>query len=310
MSNDLSCYLNTQLSILDLNGPQAIEFINQISSQTVKPETLEDVQLNSLCNNKGRIIALFYAIVAREDLCHLIVPKSLNERLVKLLQLYRLRTKVEITVSPKAPVMVTKIPQMPSLKDHPAFHLPRVIRQQTMAEDIEAISTIGRGVWLGELSDIVQVATKIQTKDVAQHWHQQTLLQGQPWLESDTSEKYLPQSLNLDAQPLSACSLTKGCYPGQEVIARMYYLGKRKRSLYLCHSPHELKLGEDLTIDPSGLEEVGSIVNVVESPSQTDRSYLGLAELNNTALGDSKALYHQGDHLVDVFKLALPVDAP
>ena len=69
-------------------------------------------------------------------------------------------------------------------------------------------------------------------------WTHLDIIDGIPWLTGETSEEFIPQMLNLDQ--LGGISFKKGCYIGQEIVARMHYLGKTKRQMYLaeCQSQH------------------------------------------------------------------------
>ena len=60
-----------------------------------------------------------------------------------------------------------------------------------------------------------------------------------------SSEKFVPQMLNLDIDEVGV-SFSKGCYPGQEVVARLHYLGEAKRRLFAFKSEHEIKVGDSL----------------------------------------------------------------
>ncbi|MGR8942264.1 MAG: CAF17-like 4Fe-4S cluster assembly/insertion protein YgfZ, partial [Gammaproteobacteria bacterium] len=66
----------------------------------------------------------------------------------------------------------------------------------------------------------------------SEDWRLLDILDGIPWLTQSTSEEYIPQMLNLDK--LGGISFTKGCYTGQEIVARTHYLGKAKRALFLA----------------------------------------------------------------------------
>ena len=91
-------------------------------------------------------------------------------------------------------------------------------------------------------------------------WETTFIRQGIPWIFPATSGRFLPQELNLDR--LDALSYTKGCYPGQEIIARLRYRGQVKRRL--CHATTDngtlLAPGAALTL--SGEERnIGAVVN-------------------------------------------------
>ena len=62
-------------------------------------------------------------------------------------------------------------------------------------------------------------------------WKLLDIKAGYPWLSTTTTEKFLPQMLNLDL--INGLDYQKGCYPGQEIIARLHFRGQLKRSLYL-----------------------------------------------------------------------------
>jgi folate-binding protein YgfZ len=80
---------------------------------------------------------------------------------------------------------------------------------------------------------------------------------GLAWLDNNTSEEYIPQMLNLDK--LGGISLTKGCYTGQEVVARTHYLGKAKRELYLAESETDAILAADNSV----IDETGQVVGKI-----------------------------------------------
>jgi folate-binding protein YgfZ len=60
-----------------------------------------------------------------------------------------------------------------------------------------------------------------------------------------SSEKFVPQMLNLDINEVGV-NFSKGCYPGQEVVARLHYLGEAKRRLFAFKSDSEMKVGDSL----------------------------------------------------------------
>ncbi len=85
------------------------------------------------------------------------------------------------------------------------------------------------------------------------------LLENMPWLCPETSEQFIPQWLNLDI--LGGISFTKGCYTGQEIVARTHYLGEVKRRLFLAHSSEPEITPNCAIIDESGVT-VGNVLSV------------------------------------------------
>ena len=93
-------------------------------------------------------------------------------------------------------------------------------------------------------------------------WETACIRQGIPWISPATSGRFLPQELNLDR--LDALSYTKGCYPGQEIIARLRYRGQVKRSLCHAVTDNSTLLAPGAGLAPRGEEKnIGAVVNSV-----------------------------------------------
>ncbi|AYQ57263.1 Aminomethyltransferase [Bathymodiolus thermophilus thioautotrophic gill symbiont] len=92
-----------------------------------------------------------------------------------------------------------------------------------------------------------------------------------------TSEKFIPQDLNLDIDEVGV-SFTKGCYPGQEVVARVHYLGTPKRRLYQFECDFEVNPLDKLTLEDA-TKNVGTVLNQVKSRFF---AVLKIAEKDNT----------------------------
>jgi folate-binding protein YgfZ len=94
-------------------------------------------------------------------------------------------------------------------------------------------------------------------------WRILDIRAGQPEVFSSTMEAFVAQMANLDL--IDGVSFTKGCYPGQEIVARTHYLGKQKKRMYhlSCSQTAELQIGDKLIeLDSDNNQGVGDIVNV------------------------------------------------
>ena len=91
-------------------------------------------------------------------------------------------------------------------------------------------------------------------------WIFQDINAGFPWFEIEQSELYTPQMLNIDG--LGGVSFNKGCYTGQEIIARTHYLGAAKRHLYLAESQEMLQLPQTgaAVLDAANRQSLGSVL--------------------------------------------------
>jgi folate-binding protein YgfZ len=120
-------------------------------------------------------------------------------------------------------------------------------------------------------------------------WTEQNISAGIPWLTLETSEQYIPQMLNIDK--LGGISFNKGCYTGQEIIARTHYLGKAKRELFLasCNNTAKIDSQTQIITNNNG-QTVGKILSLVES-KQLIKMLIVMpstdAELNDLMLNNS-----------------------
>ncbi|MDD1641600.1 MAG: tRNA-modifying protein YgfZ, partial [Methylococcaceae bacterium] len=92
-------------------------------------------------------------------------------------------------------------------------------------------------------------------------WRYLDILAGMPWLTTETSEEFIPQMLNLDI--LGGISFNKGCYTGQEIVARTHYLGKTKRTMFLaeCDTPSTPLPNSIIIDDGTGTEHaIGKVL--------------------------------------------------
>jgi hypothetical protein len=102
------------------------------------------------------------------------------------------------------------------------------------------------------------------------HWDWLDIRAGVPTITKPVQEQFVPQMVNLDL--IGGLSFSKGCYPGQEIVARMHFLGKLKQRMYLAHLSTELAAGaspqpgDKLYSADLGAQSSGMVVNAARSP--------------------------------------------
>jgi len=186
--------------LIKLSGPDATNFLQGQLTQDVTQLPVAGPLLAAWCNPKGRVIAVV-RLLELEDALGLVVPDALAQRILERLLMYRLRAKVEI-----------------SLTD----------------DDIDA--RLGK--------DLTDPAALIRA--------------GVPFIDAGQSEAFTPHMLNLDK--LGAISFSKGCYTGQEVVARTEHLGQSRRRLMRYEASADgLRPGDKVT---DGEQSVGEVVSV------------------------------------------------
>ena len=100
-------------------------------------------------------------------------------------------------------------------------------------------------------------------------WHWLTIAAGLPHVELATQEAFVPQMLNMELLAVAGISFSKGCYPGQEIVARTQYLGKIKRRMVRVRLSASAKPGDQVFAPESGDQPCGALVFVARSPEST-----------------------------------------
>jgi folate-binding protein YgfZ len=136
----------------------------------------------------------------------------------------------------------------------------------TVQQDTIAVNLSNRYLVIAEADKAIALWSErvnhqsFQPEDSDQ-WRYLDILSGLPWLTIETSEEFIPQMLNLDK--LGGISFKKGCYTGQEIIARTHYLGKAKRAMFLaeCNTLTAPKPNSTIIDDSTGTEQsIGNIL--------------------------------------------------
>lgn len=192
----------SHLSAVGFNGADAGDFLHNQLSADVKGLASGEATFACYCEPKGRVLALM--LVQRVDAgYHAILSAALATAVAERLKVYRLRSMVDIEIMHEQAVMGLAAAEEIPVR---AISLPGGRRKLTlMAGDVAA----------GD-DDALQEA-----------WKFADLQSGICWLGEKTSGEFLPQMLGFEE--LGAVNYRKGCYPGQEIVARTHYLGKVKR---------------------------------------------------------------------------------
>ncbi len=218
------------LGVLSISGPDALGFLQGQLSSDVRLLADGRTQLAALNTPQGRVVALLRLRLV-DGTVHALLPTELLEPVHSLLRRFVLRSKVQLRIADELQVVWTGpdggesgrregTPASSPVPDTPAgtviaFHYAR--RRWVVAMPAEAAAA---------LTDVAPIAAG---RHVQEEWLAMDIADGLPQVFAETSGAFVPQMLNLDL--LDAISFTKGCYTGQEIVARTQHLGRIKRRL-------------------------------------------------------------------------------
>ena len=223
----------TQYSVLHVTGEDAETFLQGQLSQDVA--ALDNSWAYAgYCNPKGRLIALMQ-IWRLDNGFRLLLDSSLVDGVVKRLKMYVLRSKVEIEQGNEHAYgfhskdgETTELLKTFNCEDQ----LDRTVQSVGNIRSMSLLNYETRCLLVANDSELGQMLdTQTISSLSANQWADINISEGIPTISDQTTELFVPQMVNLDL--LGGINFKKGCYTGQEIVARMHYLGKLKQRMYL-----------------------------------------------------------------------------
>lgn len=260
--------------LISVTGEDAKTFLQGQVTNDVNAITATQSHYSGYCNPKGRLLALFFAF-QHQDTLYLSLDKALVPSIQKRLQLYVMRAKVMLNDEQPnlARFGIAGDTTTQALKQH-YDQLPETDFAVTQHGDI----TIIRMPFIKPAYQIITPAeqretvlktlsTSFSSVDKAA-WDYLETQSGIPEIVTATQEAFVPQMINLDA--FGGINYKKGCYTGQEIVARTHYLGKVKRRTLLGSVKTDSAPAAGDVIKDATQQNVGQ---VVRSCANTDEGF-------------------------------------
>lgn len=287
---DCVCAL-TSLGRIRIGGEDRVEFLHSQLTRDLHRLVTGQATLTAWCNPKGRVIATFL-LVRHENHIDLLVASELKETVVRRLRMFVLRARVAVEEPADDACMGISGKNSAAVLAENFSGLHQEDWQCSPAEDMTAIRLPGpvpRYLVYGrhEALQMLWQQSLGTCKPVTEaHWTLLNIEAGLPWIDQAVSEQFLPQMLNLDR--IGGLDFNKGCYPGQEVIARLHYRGEVKQRLQRGLSVHTEALPGTSLYNATG-ERSGHIVNVAQGPDgQLYALAVTVPDVERLHIGDSQ----------------------
>lgn len=282
----------SQLGLIAVSGPEAESFLQgQVTSDVTRVSATHS-SLGSHCTPKGRMLAGF-RLFKLDDTIYLQLPRTGVEAMVQRLRMYLLRAKAAIEdAGDRFAVIAIAGECAPSLLASHLDAVPEQGNELTRSGGLVAIripgptprfEILGAPEVMGALWDQLAVAATVVNADF---WFLLDIRAGIPSVYPQTKEAFVPQMTNL--QLIDGVSFKKGCYTGQEVVARMQYLGKLKRRMYRARltGSQRPEPGDELHCPTSSSAQATG--RVVDARANRDGDYelLVVVEIEAVQTGD------------------------
>lgn len=266
----------SHFGIIHFSGEDAQSFLQgQVSCdvKVINPSATRATALyGSYCNPKGRMLASF--LMWHDSSGYIMqLPSALQASIQRRLSMYILRAKVKLTDCSDALVRIGTAGE----------HAETLVREflGVVPGSLLEVTHVQPGSVIRLAQDRFELLVPIEQAQTmweglsrnaapvgASCWDWLDIKAGIPVITLPTQEQFVPQMANLDT--IGGISFQKGCYPGQEIVARTQYLGKIKRRMVLANikPPPEttIQAGDELFSDDMGEQSNGMIVNAASAP--------------------------------------------
>ena len=250
--------LNSELIVIEIFGEDAGSYLQGQLTNDINELKEKSFQLSAHLNNKGRIIASFFIINREAGGFYLLTSKTLTDKIISRLKMFILRSKVQCQLSSKDIYLITS--------------QPTTIESMNISE--------GYFLTVGSLPENSQENSTL--------WHKLLVDNGLPMIYANSSEKIIPQQVNYEL--IGGVNFKKGCYTGQEIVARTHYLGKVKRRMQRFTSINEPIIGQTVVSPKLDNQEVGFIIDYYKA----ENKYHGLVSIQ-TDCSDNAYLENNTD---------------
>jgi folate-binding protein YgfZ len=249
------------LGILQFSGEDAETFLQGQLSCDVARVDLRSSSYGAYCTSKGRMLANF--LLWRDEAgFSMVLSRDIAPAVQKQLSKYVLRSKVKVSDGSGMVVLAGAAGERAERAFAGIFpELP------AKPNEVRSLAGAGTAIRLKDGRLFVALGTSIDQRLAladARIWRWLDIRGGLPLVTAATQDQFVPQMANLEQ--IGGVSFEKGCYTGQEVVARAQHLGNVKRRMFLANVPVPAQAGDALYSDDLGEQASGTVLNAEASP--------------------------------------------
>lgn len=260
------------LGLIRASGADTADFLHNLLTNDIKGISAGGGRFAGFCTAKGRLLALLLIWRDGDDFL-LMLPRDILPMILKKLSMYVLRSKVKLTDASAERVLLgyaaaIGVSPAPTLGEAatglPRFGVAAIDGGQAIRLDDRRWMLALDAATIG--SRWPQLTATARPVGLAA-WQWLEIAAGQPRVVAATQEAFVPQMLNMELPAVAGVSFSKGCYPGQEIVARTQYLGKIKRRTYRARLETAVVPGTHVYAPETGDQHCGAVVSLAPSPA-------------------------------------------
>ncbi len=258
----------SQLGIIAFRGEETAAFLQGQLTNDVRALHADAAQWNGYCSPKGRLLGNCLLWRQGEDYC-LQLSGDILASVHKRLAMFIMRAKVQARDASDETVRLVVAGKQAAAAVTAAMGTLPEAAMRSVAVDAGLVIRVAEDKFVLSIApshaEAVWNALREKATPVgAPVWDWLRLNAGIPMIVAATQEQFVPQMVNLEV--IGGVNFQKGCYPGQEIVARSQYLGKLKRRMFLAHVDAEAAPGNSLYSADFEGQVTGTIVNAAPAP--------------------------------------------
>lgn len=248
-------------STIKVEGDDRVQFLQGQLTQDINLISQNKALYAGFCNPKGRVLAFMLCYLNHESI-HIQIDSSVQEFILQKLRMYILRSKVSLNLVNETFTCIGFVGSKALLakKIQPPKNYLDIIQSDgimimRLGIDDDRYQLMGE---TSKINDFMKLNFSEYSSMSLDDWNNLNILDGIPEIYPTTQEVFIPQSLNMDL--IEGINFKKGCYTGQEIVARTHYLGRVKRRMYRVFIKSQVDLNPgDQILNKNG-EEIGQLV--------------------------------------------------
>ncbi|HXD39939.1 MAG TPA: folate-binding protein [Ramlibacter sp.] len=254
--------LLSHLGIIGVAGDDATSFLQNQLTQDFALLGLSEARLAAFCTAKGRMQASFVGFKRSHTDILLVVSRDILAPTLKRMSMFVLRAKAKLRDA-TAEFELYGLAGEPAVKLAPNLQEPWSKTEIGNASVIRLYSADGhrRCLWVAPAGEPAPAGPALDRE----RWLWGEVRSGIAPITAPIVEAFVPQMLNYES--VGGVNFKKGCYPGQEVVARSQFRGTLKRRAYLAHSPASLQAGQELFHESDAGQPCGLVAQAAAAPA-------------------------------------------
>ncbi len=249
----------TRLGVIQVDGEDAAKFLHGQLTHDFALLGLSEARLAAFCSAKGRMQASFVGFKRSHDQILLVCSRDLLPATLKRLSMFVLRAKVRLSDASDAfAIQGLAGDAVPAAL--PAAPWAQLREGEASVVRLYPADGVARALWVAPAGTPSPVSDSL----TEERWNWLDVRSAVATLSQPVFEAFVPQMLNYES--VGGVNFKKGCYPGQEVVARSQFRGTLKRRAYLVHGPEAMTPGQEVFHSSDVEQPCGAVVQAAPHP--------------------------------------------